>query len=101
MNRTRILRLAIGVAAAALFAESLRVLGVDQVVAGVARVGWGFAIVVPLSAARDAARALAWTKAYGRGRVIYTALGHEPGVWADARFQAHLLGAIQWALGRS
>lgn len=63
MNRTRILRLAIGVAAAALFAESLRVLGVDQVVAGVARVGWGFAIVVPLSAARDAARALAWTKA--------------------------------------
>ena len=45
--------------------------------------------------------ALAWTKAYGRGRVIYTALGHEPGVWADERFQAHLLGAIQWALGRS
>src|SRR5205814_319400 len=35
------------------------------------------------------------------GRVIYTALGHEPGVWADARFQAHLLGAIRWALGRS
>ena len=39
MNRTRILRLAIGVAAAALFAESLRVLGVDQVVAGVAQIG--------------------------------------------------------------
>ena len=49
----------------------------------------------------DGDYALAWTKAYGRGRVIYTALGHEPGVWADARFQAHLLGAIQWALGRS
>ena len=43
--------------------------------------------------------ALAWTKSYGRGRVIYTALGHEPDVWADKRFQAHLLGAIQWALG--
>jgi type 1 glutamine amidotransferase len=43
--------------------------------------------------------ALAWTKAYGRGRVIYTALGHEPAVWADSRFQSHLLGAIQWALG--
>jgi uncharacterized protein len=49
----------------------------------------------------DGDYALAWTKAYGRGRVIYTALGHEPGVWADDRFQAHLLGAIQWALGRS
>jgi len=49
----------------------------------------------------DGDYALAWTKAYGRGRVIYTALGHEPGVWADERFQAHLLGAIQWALGRS
>ena len=49
----------------------------------------------------DGDYALAWTKAYGRGRVIYTALGHEPGVWADGRFQAHLRGAIQWALGRS
>ena len=45
--------------------------------------------------------ALAWTRSYGRGRVIYTALGHEPAVWADARFQAHLLGAIRWALGTS
>jgi hypothetical protein len=47
----------------------------------------------------DGDYALAWTKPYGRGRVIYTALGHEPGVWADERFQAHLLGAIRWALG--
>jgi len=49
----------------------------------------------------DGDYALAWTKAYGRGRVIYTALGHEPAVWADSRFQSHLLGAIQWALGGS
>ena len=47
----------------------------------------------------DGDYALAWTKTYGRGRVIYTALGHEPGVWADERFRAHLLGAIRWALG--
>ena len=47
----------------------------------------------------DGDYALAWTKTYGRGRIIYTALGHEPGVWADERFQAHLLGAIRWALG--
>jgi type 1 glutamine amidotransferase len=46
----------------------------------------------------DGDYALAWTKRYGRGRVFYTALGHEPAVWEDARFQAHLLGAIQWAL---
>ena len=43
--------------------------------------------------------ALSWTKRYGRGRVFYTALGHEPAVWADDRFQAHLLGGIEWALG--
>jgi len=47
----------------------------------------------------DGDYALAWTRADGRGRVFYTALGHEPGMWADGRFQAHLLGAIQWALG--
>jgi len=47
----------------------------------------------------DGDYALAWTKPYGRGRVFYTALGHEPNVWADNRFQTHLLGAIQWALG--
>jgi uncharacterized protein len=49
----------------------------------------------------DGDYALAWTRPYGRGRIIYTALGHEPAVWADGRFQAHLLGAIQWALGGS
>jgi uncharacterized protein len=47
----------------------------------------------------DGDYALAWTKGFGRGRVFYTALGHEPDVWADKRFQSHLLGAIQWALG--
>lgn len=49
----------------------------------------------------DGDYALAWTKQYGRGRVIYTALGHEPAVWAESRFQAHLQGAIEWALGGS
>jgi uncharacterized protein len=47
----------------------------------------------------DGDYALAWTKGYGRGRVFYTALGHDPDVWPDSRFQSHLLGAIQWALG--
>ena len=47
----------------------------------------------------DGDYALAWTKTFGRGRVIYEALGHEPALWADARFHDLLLGAIHWALG--
>ena len=43
--------------------------------------------------------ALSWTRTYGRGRVFYTALGHEPAVWRDSRFQQHLLGGIRWAFG--
>jgi type 1 glutamine amidotransferase len=43
--------------------------------------------------------ALAWTKSYGKGRVFYTALGHEEFVWQDPRFQQHLLGGIKWAMG--
>lgn len=43
--------------------------------------------------------ALAWTRPHGLGRVFYTALGHRPEVWQDARFQQHVLGGILWALG--
>jgi type 1 glutamine amidotransferase len=43
--------------------------------------------------------ALAWTRSEGRGRMFYTALGHEPAVWQDTRFQQHLLGGIRWAMG--
>jgi type 1 glutamine amidotransferase len=43
--------------------------------------------------------ALAWTRTEGRGRVFYTALGHEAGVWQDARFQQFLTGGIRWAMG--
>ena len=42
---------------------------------------------------------LAWSRAYGRGRVFYTALGHRDEVWNDRRFQQHLLGALRWGLG--
>jgi len=44
--------------------------------------------------------ALAWTKNIGKGRMFYTALGHEPAVWQDDRFQQHLVGGIKWAMGR-
>jgi type 1 glutamine amidotransferase len=43
--------------------------------------------------------ALTWTRNEGRGRVFYTALGHEPGVWQDVRFQQLLAGGIRWAMG--
>ncbi len=44
---------------------------------------------------------LAWTRAYGNGRVFYTALGHEEAVWRDARYQAMLHNAVLWAAGKS
>jgi type 1 glutamine amidotransferase len=43
---------------------------------------------------------IAWQKAYGAGRVFYTALGHREDVWQDARFRQHLRGALLWALRR-
>ncbi len=41
---------------------------------------------------------LAWTRMDGRGRVFYTALGHEDAVWKDERFQKFLLNGIKWAM---
>ena len=42
---------------------------------------------------------LSWTRSFGDGRVFYTALGHEPDLWRDARFTQHLVGGIRWAAG--
>jgi uncharacterized protein len=44
---------------------------------------------------------LAWTRSFGRGRVFYTALGHEASVWQDARYQRILANAIVWSMQRS
>jgi uncharacterized protein len=44
---------------------------------------------------------LAWTRFYGRGRVFYTALGHEASVWKDVRYQRILTNAILWSIRRS
>lgn len=43
--------------------------------------------------------AVAWTREFGKGRMFYTALGHEAAVWSDPRFQQHLVGGIRWATG--
>ena len=42
---------------------------------------------------------IAWCHAYDGGRAWYTGLGHPDATYADERFQAHLLGGIQWAAG--
>lgn len=44
---------------------------------------------------------LSWCRAYGKGRIFYTALGHREDVWESGWFQRHLLGGIQWALGQA
>lgn len=41
---------------------------------------------------------LAWSKAHGKGRVFYTALGHGNETWQDERFRQHVLGAIRWSV---
>lgn len=41
---------------------------------------------------------LAWEKAFGNGRVLYTALGHREDVWLSPWFRAHMSGAVEWAV---
>ncbi|HET9533324.1 MAG TPA: ThuA domain-containing protein, partial [Blastocatellia bacterium] len=42
--------------------------------------------------------AIAWSRSFGSGRVFYTALGHQPEVWQDERFQRHLVEGLRWAI---
>ena len=41
---------------------------------------------------------VSWAKAYGKGRVFYTALGDWEPTWKDVRYQTHLIRGIQWAI---
>lgn len=43
---------------------------------------------------------LAWKRYFGAGRVFYSALGHEPSVWRDPRYQRVLTNAILWSTRR-
>ena len=42
---------------------------------------------------------LEWCKTYGKGRIFYTALGHNPADFGKMEFQLHLLNAAKWAMG--
>ena len=46
---------------------------------------------------KDGDFALAWWHDYGKGRVVYTALGHREDVWTNALVQEHLIAAIKFA----
>jgi putative membrane-bound dehydrogenase-like protein len=40
-----------------------------------------------------------WVRTQGKGRVFYTAYGHDERVWGNPNFQALLRNAITWAVG--
>ena len=41
--------------------------------------------------------ALGWCHEFGKGRVMYTALGHPDELWYQPWFREHILGCIKWA----
>jgi len=43
--------------------------------------------------------ALAWTRNYGRGRVVYSTIGHGPNDFMNAKMLEFYLGAIQFVIG--
>ena len=49
--------------------------------------------------AADAPYALTWAKMYGKGRVFYSALGHDATTWDNADIQRMYFEAIKWSLG--
>jgi cytochrome c len=43
---------------------------------------------------------IAWWTAVGRGRALYTALGHGAEAWSEPLYRAHVFGAIEWVAER-
>lgn len=42
---------------------------------------------------------IAWCKAYGKGKVFYTSLGHRVDVVQKPEYAAHILGGLLWTMG--
>jgi len=40
-----------------------------------------------------------WARAYGKGRVFYSSMGHLENTWTSPTFQDILFGGISWATG--
>lgn len=49
---------------------------------------------------KDNDYAISWCREFGKGKVFYTSMGHRGETWRDPRFQASLLGGLDWAVGR-
>jgi uncharacterized protein len=49
----------------------------------------------------DGDYAISWCREEGKGKVFFTALGHDPKVWKDEKFQKHLFGGVAWATGQA
>jgi len=47
----------------------------------------------------DAPYAITWAKMYGKGRVFYSALGHDDSTWDDPNIERMWFNAVEWALG--
>ncbi len=43
---------------------------------------------------------ITWARAFGKGRVFYTSMGHREDVWENPMYQALLLGALGWTTGK-
>lgn len=50
---------------------------------------------------KDGDYAISWCKEEGKGKVFYTALGHDNKVWKDEKFQKHLFGGLAWVTGQA
>jgi type 1 glutamine amidotransferase len=50
---------------------------------------------------KDGDYLISWCKDEGKGKVFYTSLGHQQKVWKDEKFQKHLLGGMNWAMGKA
>ena len=52
----------------------------------------------PLVHHQDRDFPLVWAKMYGKGRVYYSALGHDPSTWDDRFIEESYFQALRWAL---
>jgi hypothetical protein len=43
---------------------------------------------------------ISWSQEFEGGRVFYTGLGHTDEAYTEPYFLKHLLGGIEWALGK-
>jgi type 1 glutamine amidotransferase len=48
---------------------------------------------------KDKDFAVAWSRQYGNGRVLYNGLGHSKEVWERPEFQEMWLESVLWSMG--